>query len=37
LALRNITAKWPRGGMYWKTAMRQFAMLYEDRFLARST
>lgn len=37
LALRNITAKWARGAIYWKTAMRQFAILYEDRFLARST
>jgi putative transposase len=33
LALRNITAKWARGAMHWKTAMRQFAILYEDRFL----
>jgi putative transposase len=32
LALRNITAKWTRGATYWKTAMRQFAILYEDRF-----
>jgi putative transposase len=37
LALRNITAKWARAAIYWKTAMRQFAILYEDRFLARST
>jgi transposase-like protein len=35
LALRNITAKWARGAIYWKTAMRQFAILYEDRFLTR--
>ena len=33
LALRNITAKWARGALHWKTAMRQFAILYEDRFL----
>jgi putative transposase len=32
LALRNITAKWERGALWWKTAMRQFAILYEDRF-----
>lgn len=37
LALRNITAKWSRGAIYWKTAMRQFAILYDDRFIARST
>ena len=34
LALRNITAKWVRGDRAWKMAMRQFAILYEDRFLA---
>src|SRR5262245_17234903 len=32
LALRNITAKWARHTLHWKTAMRQFAILYEDRF-----
>jgi putative transposase len=32
LALRNITAKWERGPIYWKTAMNQFAILYPDRF-----
>ena len=32
LALRNITAKWKRGDGSWKMAMRQFAILYEDRF-----
>jgi transposase-like protein len=32
LALRNITAKWERGAPSWRTAMRQFAILYEDRF-----
>jgi putative transposase len=37
LALRNITAKWARGAIYWKSAMRQFAILYDDRFLVRST
>jgi putative transposase len=34
LALRNITAKWKRGDRSWKLAMRQFAILYEDRFTA---
>ena len=34
LALRNITAKWKRGDRSWKMAMRQFAILYEDRFTA---
>ena len=32
LALRNITAKWERGAAYWRTAMNQFAILYEGRF-----
>jgi transposase-like protein len=32
LALRNILAKWERGAVAWKAAMRQFAILYEDRF-----
>lgn len=34
LALRNITARWARGAVYWKAAMNQFAILYEDRFTA---
>jgi hypothetical protein len=34
LALRNITAKWARSSYYWKPAMNQFAILYEDRFTA---
>jgi len=34
LALRNITAKWERGAPTWRTAMRQFAILYDDRFTA---
>jgi putative transposase len=34
LALRNITAKWKRGDRSWKLAMRQFAILYDDRFTA---
>ena len=32
LALRNITKDWGRAGHNWKTAMNQFAILYEDRF-----
>jgi len=32
LALRNITADWGRPANTWKTAMNQFAILYEDRF-----
>jgi putative transposase len=32
LALRNITAKWERTAYYWRPAMNQFAILYEDRF-----
>jgi putative transposase len=32
LALRNITATWTRGDRSWKMAMRQFAILCEDRF-----
>ena len=34
LALRNITADWGRAANSWKTAMNQFAILYEDRFTA---
>lgn len=33
LALRNITANWSRPAHNWKTAMNQFAILYEDRFV----
>lgn len=32
LALRNITADWSRAAHNWKTAMNQFAILYQDRF-----
>jgi putative transposase len=32
LALRNITTDWGRAGHDWKTAMNQFAILYQDRF-----
>ena len=32
LALRNITADWGRAAHDWKTAMNQFAILYQDRF-----
>ena len=36
LALRNITAEWSRAAKEWKSAMNQFAIIYEDRFtLAR--
>ena len=34
LALRNITAKWTRAPKFWRTAMNQFAILYDDRFTA---
>lgn len=33
LALRNITVDWGRTANHWKTAMNQFAILYEDRFI----
>ncbi len=36
LALRNITADWGSAAHDWKSAMNQFAILYEDRFM-RST
>jgi transposase-like protein len=32
LALRNITADWCRAAQDWKSAMNQFAILYQDRF-----
>jgi putative transposase len=32
LALRNITGDWRRAAHDWKTAMNQFAILYQDRF-----
>jgi putative transposase len=32
LALRNITSKWGHAAHDWKTAMNQFAILYDDRF-----
>ena len=32
LARRNITADWGRAANHWKSAMNQFAILYEDRF-----
>ena len=37
LALRNITAKWSKASHDWKTAMNQFAILYEDRFTRPQT
>lgn len=35
LALRNITEDWGRAANNWKTAMNQFAILFEDRFTRR--
>ncbi len=32
LALRNITSEWGRAAHDWKTAMNQFAILYDERF-----
>ena len=32
LALRNITTDWGRAANNWKSAMNQFAILYDDRF-----
>ena len=32
LVLRNIALKWQRGASEWPSAMRQFAVLYGDRF-----
>ncbi|AHG63805.1 IS256 family transposase [Advenella mimigardefordensis] len=32
LAIRNITIKWGSSTHYWKSAMQQFAILYEERF-----
>jgi len=37
LALRNITQDWGRAGHNWKSAMNQFAILYEDRFTKPNT
>jgi putative transposase len=34
LALRNITRKWEGMPNHWTAAMRQFAILYDDRFHA---
>lgn len=36
LALRNITANWSQSAYEWKTAMNQFAILFEDRFIRYS-
>ncbi len=33
LALRNITADWGRAANNWKSAMNQFAILFDDRFV----
>jgi len=32
LAIRNITVRWGQATHSWKASMRQFAILYEDRF-----
>ena len=32
LAIRNITIKWGSATHFWKAAMQQFAILYEERF-----
>jgi putative transposase len=32
LALRNIMVDWRRPAHHWRTAMNQFAILYDDRF-----
>ena len=37
LALRNITAAWARPSPYWRAALHQFAILYDDRFCQGST
>jgi putative transposase len=37
LALRNITATWGKAANHWPMAMRQFAILYEDRFTTPQT
>ena len=37
LALRNITEDWGRAANNWKSAMNQFAILYEDRFTKSNT
>jgi putative transposase len=37
LALRNITAGWWKAANYWRLAMNQFAILYEDRFTVPRT
>jgi len=37
LALRNIRAGWDKAANYWHLAMKQFAILYEDRFTVPRT
>jgi transposase-like protein len=35
LALKNVTAKWHKGHVtYWKDALNQFTVLWEDRIRA---
>jgi putative transposase len=36
LALRNITADWSQAANNWKAAMKQFAVLYGDRYTERA-
>lgn len=36
LELRDITENWGRATHNWKSAMNQFAILYEDRFTKSS-
>ncbi|VVD59484.1 transposase [Pandoraea communis] len=36
LALRSIAADWDRAAKDWKTAMKQLAILYADRFVRPS-
>ena len=36
LALRNITADWSQAANNWKAAMKQFALLYGDRYTERA-
>lgn len=36
LVLRNITKNWGRAANHWKSAMNQFAILYQDHFTKTS-
>ena len=37
LALRNVTRRWTMPIRPWREAMSQFAVLYQERFVIRST